>query len=69
METDDFGLEIRDQIARRGVERAAVGAGQRRLRVESQFDVILRELLFPGEVTLSVGCGRLVSEEVDVDGM
>ena len=67
MKTDDFGLELLDEFAHRGIERRAVGGIEGSRGVEPQLFIISSKPLLPGGVARRTGIHRLVAEEIHVD--
>jgi hypothetical protein len=67
METDDFGFQLFDQLAHRGIEWRPVGRIDRRRRVEAELLIIGRKPLPPSGLAASVGIDHFVAEEVHVD--
>ncbi len=68
METDDLGASSSTISAELVVEGRPVGGGNRGVLVETELDVVARELLSPGRLARGVRLGWAMAEEVDVEG-
>ena len=55
MEADDFGLQLLDEFAHRGVERRAIGGVDRRGGIDPQLLIVGRKPLLPCRLRSGVG--------------